>query len=100
MGAVHDFIDRLTTIPGTHAREEAEQRAQNEANEALGRQRAHEAMLNAHRQELERKNAGELAQQQELLGRQQRRSMRGRIKGGLFGDVSQPGSILSGRLGK
>jgi hypothetical protein len=100
MGSVHDFIDRIFTTPGENARGEAEQRAQGEANAAMERQRSHEAMLNAHRQELERKHAGEIAQQQEMLGRQQRRSMRGRIKGGLFGDVSQPPSMLSGRLGK
>ena len=92
---IHNFVERLTTIPGTHARLEREDQSNEEARQANLRIREHQALLQKQKESMDR----EASFHREQLNRQSMRANRGRIRGGIFGD-SQPGSVLSGRLGR
>jgi len=96
MGAVNDFIERITTVPGTHRRLELQDQARRQAD-------AYNSQLNAQRDLVakEKKSLDEQAQfRQNKLNSQIRRGNRSRIRGGIFGEENQnsPG-MLSGRLG-
>ena len=95
MGAVHDFIDRLTTIPGTHARLESESAAKQQYEQAANRMREHQEFYRKQQETIQK----DTQREREQLNRQTMRSIRGRIRGGIFGDSSQPPSSLSQRLG-